>query len=206
MIRRRGYYTDPFTDLLFNALLGFTMLFMVTIMFVNPLAKLGSANLKAEFIITLSWPEDLADDIDVWVEDPHGEVVSYLQKDAGWLHLDRDDRGEINDTIMINGREVIHRINQEVVTVRGIISGEYVVNAYYYTAASQKPVEVTLTVDKVNPTLTTVFVDKITMLNQDEERTFVRFKLDGKGEVLNINKLPKRLTPYDLDPASLESS
>ena len=93
MIRRRGYFTDPFTDLLFNALLGFTMLFMVTIMFVNPLAKLGSANLKAEFIITLSWPEDLPDDLDVWVEDPHGEVVSYLQKDAGWLHLDRDDRG-----------------------------------------------------------------------------------------------------------------
>ena len=207
MIRhRRGYFTDPFTDLLFNALLGFTMLFMVTIMFVNPLARLGSANLKAEFIITMSWPEHLADDLDVWVEDPHGEVVSYLQKDAGWLHLDRDDRGEINDTIMINGKEVIHRINQEVVTVRGIISGEYIVNAYFYTAASQHPVDVTLTIDKVNPTLKTIFVDKITMLNQDEEHTFVRFKLDGKGEVLDINKLPKRLSPYDLDPESLESS
>jgi len=200
MIRRRGYFTDPFTDLLFNALLGFTMLFMVTIMFVNPLAKLGSANLKAEFIITLSWPEDLPDDLDVWVEDPHGEVVSYLQKDAGWLHLDRDDRGEINDTITINGKEVVHRINQEVVTLRGIISGEYVVNAYFYEARSQQPIEV-LTVDKVNPTLKTVFVDKITMLKQDEEHTFVRFKLDGKGEIQNINRLPKRLTPYALEPS-----
>jgi len=206
MGRRRGYYTDPFTDLLFNALLGFTMLFMVTIMFVNPISKLGTANLKAEFIITLSWDENLADDLDVWVEDPYGEVVSYLQKDAGWLHLDRDDRGEINDTIMINGKAVIHRINQEVVTVRGIVSGEYIVNAYFYTKHSEQPVEVTLTIDKVNPTLTTVFVGKITMLNQDEEHTFVRFKLDGNGEVLGTNKLPKALTPYALDPASLESS
>jgi len=201
MIRRRGYFTDPFTDLLFNALLGFTMLFMVTIMFVNPLAKLGSANLKAEFIITLSWSEDLPDDLDVWVEDPHGEVVSYLQKDAGWLHLDRDDRGEINDTIMVNGQEVVHRINQEVVTLRGIISGEYIVNAYFYEARSNQPIDVMLTVDKVNPTLQTVFVDKITMLKQDEEHTFVRFKLDGKGEIQEINRLPKRLTPYALEPS-----
>ncbi len=201
MIRRRGYYTDPFTDLLFNALLGFTMLFMVTIMFVNPLAKLGSANLKAEYIITLTWPKDVADDIDVWVEDPHGEVVSYLQKDAGWLHLDRDDRGEINDTIMVNGEEVLHQINQEVVTLRGIISGEYVVNAYYYTQHSQQPLEVSLTVDKVNPTLKTVFVGKAIFDKQDMEHTFVRFKLDGKGEVLNINQIPKLLTPYMLEPS-----
>jgi hypothetical protein len=201
MIRRRGYYTDPFTDLLFNALLGFTMLFMVTIMFVNPLAKLGSANLKAEFIITLSWPEDLADDFDVWVEDPHGEIVSYLQKDAGWLHLDRDDRGEINDTIMVDGQKVVHRINQEVVTIRGIISGEYIVNAYFYEARSEQPVELTLTVDKVNPTLKTIFVDKFTMLNQDDEHTFVRFKLDGKGEIQGFSKLPKQLTPYALEPS-----
>lgn len=201
MIRRHGYITDPFTDLLFNALLGFTMLFMVTIMFVNPLAKLGSANLKAEYIITLSWPEDVADDIDVWVEDPHGEVVSYLKKDAGWLHLDRDDRGEVNDVIMVDGREVIHRINQEVVTLRGIVSGEYVVNAYYYDRRSQVPLKVTLTLDKVNPTLKTVFVDSVMLDKQDTEHTFIRFTLNGKGELLKLNRLPKPLTPYALEPS-----
>ena len=200
MKRRRGYYTDPFTDLLFNALLGFTMLFMVTIMFVNPLAKLGAVNLKAEYIITLKWPADVADDIDLWVENPHGEVVSYLQKDAGWLHLDRDDRGEINDTIIVGGEEVIYRVNQEVVTLRGIISGEYVANAYFYEARSGRPITVSLTVDKVNPTLTTVFFDEITMLSQDTEHTFVRFRLNGKGELLSLNRLPKRLTPYALEP------
>lgn len=197
--RRRGYFTDPFTDLLFNALLGFTMLFMVTIMFVNPLTKLGTANLKAEFIIKLSWPAELADDLDLWVEDPHGEVVSYLQKDAGWLHLDRDDRGEINDTITINGQPVVHRINQEVVTVRGIISGEYVVNVYFYEAHSHQPIEATLIIDKVNPTLKTVFVDKVVLLKQDEEHTFTRFNLNNKGEISEFKRLPKRLTPYALE-------
>ena len=200
IMRRRGYYTDPFTDLLFNALLGFTMLFMVTIMLINPLARLGSANLKAEYIITLTWPADVADDLDMWVEDPHGAVVSYLQKDAGWLHLDRDDRGELNDTIIINGQEVVHRINQEVVTLRGIISGEYVVNAYFYQARSNTPLEASLTIDKVNPTLKTVFVDTIVMDKEDMEHTFVRFKLDGQGQLLGMNKIPKALTPYALEP------
>ena len=35
------FRSDPFTDLLFNALLGFTFLFLVAIMFMNPEAKTG---------------------------------------------------------------------------------------------------------------------------------------------------------------------
>ena len=39
--------TDPFIDLLFNALLGFTFLFLVSVMFMNPEARKGRVNLKA---------------------------------------------------------------------------------------------------------------------------------------------------------------
>lgn len=191
--------TDPFIDLLFNALLGFTFLFLVSVMFMNPDARKGRVNLKAEFIISVTWPDQLADDIDLWVQDPIGETVSYLRKDAGWLHLDRDDRGEVNDTVMIDGREVIYPINQEVVTIRGIIPGEYVVNLYYYKAAQRSPVEALIKVEKVNPTLQTVYVRKVQLAQQDEERTVVRFTLDGVGKIEKINQLQKRLTPYAMD-------
>jgi hypothetical protein len=191
--------TDPFIDLLFNALLGFTFLFLVSVMFMNPDARKGRVNLKAEFIISVTWPDQLADDIDLWVQDPIGETVSYLRKDAGWLHLDRDDRGEINDTVMIGGREVIYPINQEVVTIRGIIPGEYTVNLYYYKAAQHNPVEALVKVEKVNPTLQTVYVRKVQLAQQDEEQTVVRFTLDGVGKIEKINQLQKRLTPYAMD-------
>jgi hypothetical protein len=191
--------TDPFIDLLFNALLGFTFLFLVSVMFMNPDARKGRVNLKAEFIISVTWPDQLADDIDLWVQDPIGETVSYLRKDAGWLHLDRDDRGEVNDTVMIDGREVIYPINQEVVTIRGIIPGEYVVNLYYYKAAQRSPVEALIKVEKVNPTLQTVYVRKVQLAQQDEEQTVVRFTLDGVGKIGKINRLQKRLTPYAMD-------
>ena len=131
-MKKRYSSFDPFTDLLFNILLGFTFLFFITMLFINPITKLGNVNMKAEYIITVDWKDSLPDDIDLWVKDPNGEIVSYLKKDAGWLHLDRDDRGVVNDKIIIDGKEVIYPINREVVTLRGIIPGEYVVNLYLY--------------------------------------------------------------------------
>lgn len=196
---RRANMIDPFVDLLFNALLGFTFLFLISVMFMNPDARKGRINLKAEFIISVTWPDHLADDIDLWVQDPIGETVSYLSKDASWLHLDRDDRGEINDTIVIDGEEVIYPINQEVVTIRGIIPGEYTVNLYYFTAAQAQPVEALVKVEKVNPTLETVYVRKVLLARQDEEQTVVRFTLDYSGGIGQINQLQKRLTPFALD-------
>lgn len=203
MRRRQSYRSrsaDPFIDLLFNALLGFTFLFLVAVMFINPESRKGRVDLKAEYIISVTWPEYLADDIDLWVQDPIGETVSYLRKDAGWLHLDRDDRGEVNDTIIVDGKELLYPINQEVVTIRGIIPGEYVVNLYYYTAAQPQPVEALVKIEKVNPTLQTVFVQRVTLQHQDEEKTVVRFSLDRKGNLQSVNQLDKRLTPYALDP------
>ena len=192
--------TDPFIDLLFNALLGFTFLFLVSVMFINPDARKGRVNLKAEYIISVTWPDHLTDDIDLWVQDPIGETVSYLQKEASWLHLDRDDRGEVNDTIVVDGREVVYPINQEVVTIRGIIPGEYIVNLYYYRADSTNPVETLVKVEKVNPTLKTVFVKKLTLDQQDDEQTVVRFVLDQDGGIASMNSLQKALTPYALEP------
>ena len=37
-------------------------------------------------------------------------------KEAGFVHLDRDDRGLLNDTIEIEGK--VQTLNQEVVTIR----------------------------------------------------------------------------------------
>ena len=200
MMYRRGYYTDPFTDLLFNALLGFTLLFFVTIALINPENKTGIIDPKAEFIISATWPENLPDDIDHWVEDPYGEIVSYLQRDAGWMHLDRDDRGEINDKVVIDGNEVVYPINQEIVTIRGAIPGEYTVNLYYYQAGQPGGVAVTLKVERVNPELRLVFVEQVFLESVDTERTIVRFTVTKDRELVDVNRLPRMLTPYGLVP------
>jgi len=100
---------------------------------------------------------------------------------------------------MINGVETVYPINQEVVTIRGIVSGEYIVNLQYYKALTQKPVTATVKIEKVNPSLKVVYVDKVTLQNEDDEMTVVRFNLDANGEVQNINHLQKKFTNYGLE-------
>ena len=197
-MKKRYSNFDPFTDLLFNILLGFTFLFFITILFINPITKLGNVNMKAEYIITVDWKDSLPDDIDLWVKDPNGEIVSYLKKDAGWLHLDRDDRGVINDKVIIDGKEVIYPINRAVVTLRGIIPGEYVVNLYLYDHKSNDPVEAKIIIEKVNPSLRLVFVGDVILKNEDSELTITKFRLDSEGNFKSIYANNEILTPYSL--------
>ena len=185
--------SDPFTDLLFNALLGFTFLFLVAIMFMNPEAKSGIIDPKAEYIITVTWKDNSPDDIDTWVEDPDGNVIWFRNPQAGLLHLDRDDRGMVNDFIIVNGEEIANPLNQEVVTIRGVVKGEYVVNIHYYATETSKPVDVSVRLDKVNPKLEVIYYNTLTLEKKGDEKTVLRFKIGREGAISDINFLPKRL-------------
>ncbi len=190
---RTHYDQDPFTDLLFNALLGFTLLFMIAITSLNPPAKQGDVPAKAELIVTTTWADGGEDDIDTWVEAPDGEVVWYRNPDGGLMHLDRDDRGVENDALIVDGRAIINPLNQEVVTVRGLLPGDYVVNLHRYRAASTSPLPVEVSVVKVNPRLEVVYYGTLEMANAGQELTAVRFTVGRDGSVSGINTLQKNL-------------
>ena len=84
---------DPFSVMLFKALQVVAFLFFIALLVMNPEAKQGKIDTKAEFIITMSWPDSHPDDIDLYVEDPLGNIVWYHEREAGFMVLDRDDRG-----------------------------------------------------------------------------------------------------------------
>ena len=185
---------DPFTDLLFDILLGFTFMFVIAVTALNPPAKKkGEIPAKAEIIITTTWPDGNPDDVDTWVQAPDGEVVWFRNPDAGLMHLDRDDRGVDNDRITINGQSVVNPLNQEVVTVRGTVPGEYTVNVHCYHSTTEKPVPVQISVVKVNPVLEVVYYGSVELAGQDSERTAVRFSVAEDGRIYNLHTLPKSL-------------
>ncbi|WP_295685246.1 hypothetical protein [uncultured Nevskia sp.] len=191
---RQHYEVDPFTDLLFNVLMGFTMLLFMMLINLNPPSKkTGVVDTKAEFIVTTTWPDGSEDDIDTWVEGGDGEVVWFRHPDAGLMHLDRDDRGISNDTITVNGQKIINPLNQEVVTLRGKTPGEYTVNINNYKSTSKGPVPVQVNVVKVNPVLRVIYYDTIMLTRQGEEKTAVRFTVTPDGNVVNVNTLQKSL-------------
>ena len=83
---------NAFTDILFNALLGFVFMFSVAFMLIRPEVTDGKIVPKAEFMITAQWPDGHVDDIDLIVEDGEGNIVWFDTREAGLMHLDRDDR------------------------------------------------------------------------------------------------------------------
>lgn len=193
---------DPFYDMLFNMLIAFVFCFIVALLAMNPTkSKAGDVPAKAEYIITLSWPDYDPNDIDTWVRNPAGEVVWFRNREAGLMYLDRDDRGESNSSIIVNGRRVVSPFRQEVVTIRGIVPGEYVVNAHYYDSKETdrsnpkagQPVDVTLSVVKVNPRAEVVFNGQHRLSKPGEEATLVRFSVSSDGSVGSINTLPAKL-------------
>jgi hypothetical protein len=191
---RRDTDVDPFYDMLFNILIAFVFCFIIAVLAMNPKAKkTGDVPAKAEFIITVSLPDNDPNDIDTWVQDPAGNLVWFRQREAGLMHLDRDDRGEVGDTILVNGRAVVNPLNQEVATLRGVAPGEYTVNVQYYESRNQSPVDVTVSVVKVNPRADVVYYGAVRLPAKGAERTAVRFTVTPEGNVSDINTLPKTI-------------
>ena len=182
---------DAFTDLLFNALLGFAFMFFISFALIQKPQDGGKIDSKAEFIISAEWEEYHPDDIDLIVEDPQGNIVYFQRQQAGLMHLDRDDRGTLADRRMIDGVEVENPANQEVVTIRGYMEGEYVVNLLYYKSNFIAPLKVKVKVEKINPRLEVVYFNDFFLKKIGDEITAVRFILDDKGNVLDLNQLQK---------------
>jgi len=194
---KRQFEQDPFTDLLFNSLLAFTFLFLITILFLNPPAKKGIIDPKAEFIITIKWDDNSPDDVDTWVEDPSGGVLWFRNPEIGLMHLDRDDRGTSKDSIIVNGVEIINPLNQEVVTIRGNVPGEYIVNVHYYNSKTLRQANVEVRAVKVNPQLEVIFYGTLILEDKGDEKTALRFTIDEDGKINNVNTLFKSIVEVD---------
>ena len=184
---------DPFSLMLFKALQVVSFLFFLAVLAMAPKASEGKIDSKAEFVITMDWPDSSPDDIDLMVQDPAQNIAWYRHKEAGFLTLDRVDRGGVHDTIRINGQRVSTPIREEVLTIRGIVAGEYVVNVSQYVSVGHKSVPVNVRVQKLNPAARVIYEGQLKVDHRGDEKTAVRFTLDGKGDVIDINHRQKSL-------------
>ncbi len=200
---------DPLGVMLFKALQVIAFLFFIALLAVSPDSKEGKIDSKAEFIITMDWPDNHPDDLDLFVQDPVGNIVWYRHREAGFLTLDRDDRGGTNDFIIVNGKKIASPIREEIVTVRGIVPGEYTVNVSHFQATTGQPVAANVKVQKLNPTAQVIFDNKLMLDHSGDEKTALRFRLDTEGKVIDVQQRPKslletfrnvRANGADLDP------
>ena len=70
--------------------------------------------------------------------------------------------------------------------------GEYVVNVHMYFKVGKEPVPVTVQIDKINP-YSVVLRETIELKEKGDEETVARFSVKSNGDVIDVNKLPKKL-------------
>ena len=211
--------TIGFTDLLFNILVGFAFLFIIAFLLIKPEQKKADFERKAEFVIVMEWDHDQPDDIDLYVQDPTQNKVHFRLPITNFMYLDKDDLGYANDIVKnVDGTVTKVNINREVVTIRGIIPGEYIINAHYYSSrewtrlgqlntninvtskkvkGKEKPLTVKIELHKVNP-YTILWVGEKKFFRKGQEETFVRFTIDKDGnQIGNFSYEEKKfVTPF----------
>jgi hypothetical protein len=193
------FVRTAFLDLLFNALLLFVFLFALAFLHMRPTQPGKSIEAKAEFMLEMVWPDGNLDDIDLWLLLPDGQKVGFNRKDVGLATLDRDDRGAYGDTYWDGTERKLIRTNREVVAVRAIAPGRYVVNAHYYARFTEEftgfkdewarpdvPVKVKLT--KMNPRITEVGSGEVTLFGVGQQATVFDFQVDSEGNVLELSR------------------
>ena len=200
MNNERFKSTIGFTDLLFNILVGFAFLFIIAFLLIKPEAKKKDFERRAEYIVVLEWDAGAKDDIDLYVEDPLGGIASFRHPRVNFMHLDKDDLGVRNDTtVMADGSTTTIKINREVMTIRGIIPGEWVINAHYYSAYAYASangdskiiskskddyfITVRIELHRVNP-YQILWVGEKKFTTKGQEETFLRWRIDKMGDIL----------------------
>jgi hypothetical protein len=202
-LRPRGQagYVVSFIDILFNQIFVFIVIAIVAFVMVNPPIPTEGVKHQNQFVLTLSWDEG-DNDLDFWIRYPNSETMFYHNKEVGLLHLDRDDLGYENDTVVIDGKIIVNPVNEEIVSIRGIVPGEYIVNIHFYRSLEHKyeargldkPITALVKMDKVLPNLKTVFARRVRFTESRQEMHIMRFTINPDGSVADVTTMmPVRL-------------
>ena len=181
-----------FTDLLFNIVVGLAFLFLLAFILMNPIAKEKDVEEKSDFIIILTWDDETGDDIDLWVRDPLGHILSFRNRGVSMMHLDRDDLGLSNDKVKdADGKIIYVYRNKEVVSLRGYTKGTYLVNAHVYNKKPWKDGKnhrsnIKVELIKLNP-YSEVAQAEFVAAGRGQEFTAFQFTLDKDGNVIKLS-------------------
>jgi hypothetical protein len=197
MDKNRFKSMTAFLDMLWILLAGFGAMFIIAYLLIQPIAKEADVIKRAEYIIVLEWEHKSDDDIDLWVMDPNGKIVCFKNKSVGFMNLEKDDLGRINDVITDEyGNETVIEMNREVITLRGVVAGEYQVMVHVFSrkfdpvseAFIDHPVKYNVEVIKINP-YDVVYRQEGLYTTRGTEISVVRFTVDANADYISYNNL-----------------
>lgn len=157
---------------LFILMVGLLMLQVHTIQ-----ESTGNLQQKADTIITMDWPDNSQDDVDLWVKGPNGEILFYKNRAAGVLTLDQDERG-LNSLVSYR---------QEVASLRGREPGIYIVKIVMFSKRETDPATVNVHLIQVNPRYEKMAEVSLTLDKYGNTKVAFKFQVAEDGTVTVLN-------------------
>lgn len=145
----------------------------------------GKIDVSDNYIITLQWNSESTHDIDIHVMGPNKEVIGFRHQDATWGTLERDDRGTLNDVQIIDGVPLQFKLNREVIHLRNMADGQYVVNVHMYSLRDETvdlPQNIDVEMIQILPTYKVLFkqrYDGLMLANKEEFTAFAFDHIEG---------------------------
>jgi len=182
-------------DLLFNLLLSFVVLFVLAFWMVTKKKDDEQAKNANNILITMRWKAN--NDMDLWLKLPDGRHVGYNKRDEPPAHLDVD---VVNWRKYHNpdGSEYVIKDNEEIITIRSILEGEYIVNVHYFNPQQVEPgtdTEVEILIQDVKKK-NMLYAGKQIISVPRSETHFVKFTVEKRGKGYTVNQVRTNRPEY----------
>lgn len=172
-----------FRDVILISLLIFVFLIIWLLPHINPPGEKekDEAPPPGNVIVEMRWPDDKCVDIDLWVRPPKGGRIGFSRQNSENANLLRDDTGCKYDPIAMN---------YENFYTRGILEGQYTVNAHWYSdALDEQYDDITVRIvvsikGEKGGSMRQILATEVTLEKVWQELTAFSFKLDEDGKLI----------------------
>ncbi len=180
----------PYLDLSNTLFFFFVALFAITLLAISDTDSKKQVDTTSKLLVTLTWRDGSANDIDLSLKTPNGNVVWFRSKQSDFASLDQDNTGSGAEQIFDqDGNVITSPKRDEVIYIRQTIPGTYIVNVHFYAIYGREAEPVTVTLMSVDPIFREVTSRKFTLTEYHEEHTAFRFTVDAGGSVTSTDAL-----------------
>jgi len=193
MRRRRLYgFALSFQDMLMAMIAVYAFLFVIAYALIKPADQKPGLEMKAEYLLTLEWPEGNLDDIDLHLLLPSQKIVNFDNREVEYAIIDHDDLGTNGFYKRADGEVVRIPEHKEVITLRALVPGDYVANVHVYRvnndtadrASDPKlPFPVKVRLIRLNPRVVELAVAEVILSRVGEQKTAFQFTIAETGDV-----------------------
>ena len=193
MRRPRSYgFALSFQDMLMAMIALYAFLFLIAYALIKPANAKPGVEMKAEYLLTLDWPDGNLDDIDLHLLLPDQKMVNFRNREVEHAMLDHDDLGTNGVYAGADGKPVRIRDHHEVITLRAIVPGTYVANVHVYRVNADSsqwhsepklPFPVKVSLMKLNPHVEELAATEVVLSHLGEQRTALKFRIAETGGV-----------------------